>query len=119
MQKYLVLTLVVCMLPPHLQSVSVESRSADILCRVSARNILSLFAMRVFHESRGAKGLKGGFYSTIRTANQRWVLSLSGMQIRGGYYHYQDCKSGVGIVHGGKLEGVLFGEQFSADELKM
>ena len=54
-----------------------ESRSADILCRVSARNILSVFAMRVFHESRGAEGLKGGFYATIRTANQGWVLSMA------------------------------------------
>ena len=87
-----------------------ESRSVDILCRVSARNILSVFAMRVFHESRGAKGLKGGFYATLRTANQGRILSLSGLQIRGGYYHHQDCKAGVGIVHGGKLEGVLFGK---------
>ena len=71
-----------------------ESRSADILCRVSARNILSVFAMRVFHESRGAKGLKGGFYATIRTANQGRILSLSGLQIRGGYFHYQDRKGG-------------------------
>ena len=81
-----------------------ESISADILCRVSARNILSVFAMRVFHESRGAKGLKGGFYATIRTANQGRILSLSGLQIKGGYYNHQECKSGVGIVHGGKLE---------------
>ena len=73
-----------------------ESRSADILCRVSARNILSVFAMRVFHESRGAKGLKGGFYATIRTANQGWVLSMAV-----------------------NWKWVLFGEQFSADELKM
>ena len=85
-----------------------EGRSADILCRVSARNILSVFAMRVFHESRGAKGLKGGFYSTIRTANQGWVFSLSGLQTRGGYCHL-----------GGKLEGGASGEQFLADELKM
>ena len=74
-----------CLYATYLRRVSVESISADILCRISARNILSVFAMRVFHESRGAKGLKGGFYSTIRTANQGWILSLSGLQIRGEY----------------------------------
>ena len=55
----------------------------------------------------------------VRRGLKEVFMPLSGLQIRGGYCHYQDCKSGVGIVHGGKLEGVLSGEQFSADELKM
>ena len=55
----------------------------------------------------------------VRRSSKEVFMPLSGLQIRGGYCHYQDCKSGVGIVHVGKLEGVLFGKQFSADELKM
>ena len=42
-------------------------------------------------------------------ASVSWEPRCEGAQRRF-LCHYQDCKSGVGIVHGGKLEGVLFGK---------
>ena len=34
----------------------------------------------------------------VRRGSKVVFMPLSGLQIRGGYCHYQDCKSGVGIV---------------------
>ena len=103
-----------------MRSVSVESRSADIYAEFLHATFFHFLQCECFMRAEVRRGSKEVF------------MPLSGLQIRGGYCHYQHLQirggyfiiirtanQGVGIVHGGKLEGVHFGEQFSADELKM
>ena len=101
MQKYLVLTLVVCMLPT---------------CEASVWKVEVLIFYAEFLHATFFQFLQCECFmrAEVRRGSKEVFIPLSGLQIRGGYYNYQECKSRVGIVHGGKLEGGAFWRAISS-----